>query len=61
MKIWDKQNLKKKFGFLTNIINQINQKYDDENNVDSNDSKEESLIPKEDEKEKKKVQQMILK
>lgn len=54
MKIWDKQNLKKKFGFLTNIINQINQKYDDENNVDSNDSKEESLIPKEDEKEKKK-------
>ena len=43
---------KKKFGFLTNIINQVNQKYDDENNVDSNDSKEESLIPEEDEKEK---------
>ena len=37
---------------MTNIINQVNQKYDDENNVDSNDSKEESLIPEEDEKEK---------
>ena len=43
---------KKNFGFLTGIINQVNKKYDNENNVDSNDSKTESLIPEEDEKEK---------
>ena len=34
---------KKNFGFLTGIINQVNKKYDNENNVDSNDSKTESL------------------
>ena len=36
-------------GFLQGIINQVNKKYD---NQESNDSKEESLIPEEDEKEK---------
>ena len=42
---------KKGFGFMENIINQVNKKHE---NVDSGDSKMESLIPEEDEKEKEK-------
>ena len=42
---------KKGFGFMEGIINQVNKKHDNEN-VDSGDSKMESLIPEEDNKEK---------
>ena len=42
---------KKGFGFMEGIINKVNKK-DDNENVDSGDSKMESLIPEEDNKEK---------
>ena len=41
----------KGFGFMEGIINQVNKKQDNEN-IDSGDSKMESLIPEEDNKEK---------
>ena len=44
---------KKGFGFMEGIINQVNKKQDNEN-IDSGDSKMESLIPEEDDKEKEK-------
>ena len=49
-KIWKKKSTEKKggFGFLHNIIDQVNKKYENEG---SNESKNEALIP-EDEKEK---------